>query len=127
MTMAKENGGQESLGRLFVKELVRAISWGIVFLLVVVVFFIGAKQNIKEAIDFSFKRAVGEVYFLVSNPEVKQDIKEAIDFMSEQSTKQLKRLLSDPAFKQDLKEAIDLWHAYKYKKLEPTGKLGETQ
>lgn len=63
----------------------------------------------------------------MSNPEVKQDIKEAIEFMSDQSNKQVKRLLADPAFKQDIKEPIDLWHAYKYKKLEPTGKLGATQ
>jgi hypothetical protein len=70
---------------------------------------------------------VGEVYFFASNPQVKQDIKEAIEFLSEQSNKQIKRLLSDPAFKQDMKEAIDLWYAYKYKQLEPTGKLTRTQ
>jgi len=97
--MAEQNEGRESLGRLSVRELVRATSWGTVFLLVAVIFLLGAKQNIKEALDFSFKRAVGEVYYFVSNPEVKQDIK----------------------------EAIDLWHGYKYKKLEPTGKLGGTQ
>ena len=71
-------------------------------LFVVLVLALGARQNIKEAIDFSFKRAVGEVYLFASNPEVKQDMKEAIEFLSEQSNKQIKRLLADPAFKQDI-------------------------
>lgn len=88
--MAQRTSNQESLGRVFVRELVRATSWGTVFLLVVVIFLLGAKQNIKEAIDFSFKRAVGEVHYFVSNPEVKQDIKEAIEFLSEQPNKQIK-------------------------------------
>ena len=87
---------------------------------------VGAKQNIKEAIDFSFKRAVREVYFLTNNPTVKQDIKETIEFMSEQSTKQVKRLLADPACKQEVKETIDLWHAHKYKKIDPTSKIIRT-
>jgi hypothetical protein len=126
MTMADKNEGQGSLGQLFVREFVKASSWGIVLLISAVIFLLGAKQNIKEAIDFSLKRAVGEVYFSVSNPEVKQDIKEAIEFLSEQSNRQVKMLLADPAFKQDVKEAIDLWYAYKYKKLQPTGKIGGT-
>jgi len=94
--------------------------------MVLLILLLGAKQNIKEAIDFTLKRAVEEVYVLASNPVVEQAIKEAIAFMSAQSTTQAKRSLADPAFKQDAKEAIDLWHAYKYKKNEPTGKLGGT-
>lgn len=89
-----EKGPQESLGRLFVKELVRATSWGTVFLFGAAIFLVGAKQNIKKAIDFSFKRAVGEVHNLVS----------------------------DPLFKQDFKEAIDFWHVCKDRKIEPVGK-----
>lgn len=58
---------------------------------------------------------------------MKQDIKLAIEFLSEQSTDQVKRLLADPACKQDVNEAIDLWHAYEFKKVEPTCKLSETQ
>jgi hypothetical protein len=115
------------LRRVFLRELVRATLWGIVFLLVVAVFSVGAKQNIKEAIDFSFRRAVGDVYFFVSSPQVKQDIKEAAEFMSDQSNKQVKQLFTDSDFKQAIKEAIDLWYAYKYKKTEPTGKLTTTQ
>jgi len=87
--------GRKNLGSLFVKELVRATSWGTVFLFAVLVLALGARQNIKEAIDFSFKRAGGEIFYLARSPEVKQDVK----------------------------EAIDLWHTYKYKKLEPTGNL----
>jgi hypothetical protein len=56
---AERNSEKESLGRLFVRELVSATSWGIVFLLVVAIFAIGAKQNIKWTLDFSFKRAAG--------------------------------------------------------------------
>jgi hypothetical protein len=63
----------------------------------------------------------------VSNSEVKQHIQAAIDCLSEQSTYKVKRLLSDPAFKQNIKEAINFCHVYTYKKVEPTGKLSETQ
>jgi hypothetical protein len=127
MTMAEKNGGQESLGRLFVRELVKATSWGAVFLLAVIILLVGAKQNIKEATDFSFKRAAWGAYYIINDPNVKQDIKEAIDFMSEQSTRQVRRLLAGPPLKQDIKEAIDLWYAYKHNMIKPTGKLGSTQ
>jgi hypothetical protein len=59
MTMADKNESQDSLGLLFVKELVGATSWEIVCLSTVVIFLLGAKQNIKGTLDFSFKRAVG--------------------------------------------------------------------
>lgn len=106
------------------RELVKATSWGAVFLLAVIILLVGAKQNIKEATDFSFKR---RAYYIINDPNVKQDIKEAIDFMSEQSTKQIRRLLADPAFRQDIKEPIDLRYAYKHNMINPTGKLGSTQ
>jgi hypothetical protein len=93
--------------------------------LVVAILLEGAKQNITEALDFGFKRAVGEAHYFASIPEMKQDIKISIEFLSEQSTDQVKRLLADPACKQDVTEAIDLWHAYKYKKVESTCKLGD--
>ena len=124
--VTKQNNTDESLGLVFLRELVRASSWGIMTLVVVTILLIGGKQNIKEAIDFAFKRAIGEALAVVYNPQVKQDVKEAIEFLSEQSSRQARYLLADPALKQDMKEAIDLWYAYKYKKIEPTGKLAET-
>jgi hypothetical protein len=123
----KETTGKENLGYVFLKELVKAASWAVVFLFFIVTLALGFKQDVKEAIDFAFKRAITEVYFFATDPEVKQDIKEAVEFMSEQSSRQVKKLIADPDFKQDLKEAIDLWHAYKYKKVEPVGHLGGTQ
>jgi hypothetical protein len=42
---------------------------------------------------------------------VKQDIEEAVAFMPDQSNKQV------------AKKLINSWHAYKYKKIEPTGKI----
>jgi hypothetical protein len=124
--VTKEEGAEVGLGRVFLKELVRASSWGIMTLVVVTILLIGGKQNIKEAIDFTFKRAIGETLAVVYNPLVKQDVKEAIEFLSQQSSRQARYLLADPALKQDIKEAIDLWYAYKYKKIEPTGKLADT-
>jgi hypothetical protein len=121
--VTKEEGADVGLGRVFLEELVRATSWAIVFVVAIAVLLLSFKQDIKEAIDFTFQRAIGEVYFLATAPEVKQDIKEAVEFMSKQSSAQVKGLLADPAVKQDIKEAIDLWHAYKFKKIEPTGQL----
>jgi len=122
--MEETSNGKESLDKIFLVELVKAASWGTIILVVIAVLLLGAKQNIKEAIDFTLKRAVGEVYYFVSNPVVKQDIKEALEFMSEQPSKEVKKLLADPAFKQDVKEAIDLWHS---DKANPSGKLSETK
>jgi hypothetical protein len=73
--MAERNTKHESLEHLFVKKLIRTISWGIVLLLTVAIFLLGANQNIKEAIDFSFKNVVGELYYFASSHEVKQDVK----------------------------------------------------
>jgi hypothetical protein len=36
--------------------------------------FSGAKQNIKETIDFIFKRAVGELYYFTNSPQLKQAV-----------------------------------------------------
>ena len=95
-------------------------------MLVVTVLLLGARQNIKKAIDFSFKSTVGEIYYFASSPQMKQDLKEAIESLSKDLNKKVKRLLADPAFKHDVKEATDFWYAYKYKKLEHIGKLGGT-
>ena len=100
---------EDGLGRLFLRQLVMAIPWGIIFLLVL---FIGAmvmKQQIKESIQYGAKTAVYQTFglgFQMAGP-IKQNIKEGIEFMAKTAKKEIKVLLSDPKIKQDLKEAME--------------------
>ena len=76
-----ENDG---LGRVFLRELMRAIPWGAVLMIFLLIFMAIIKQDVKEAIDFTAKRARIEAKGLISDPEVKQDIKEAVEYTRKQ-------------------------------------------
>ena len=103
----KENG----LGRMFVRHLVMAIPWGIVFLVVFSIASLGLKQQIKEGIQYAVKTGIKETgkfafqYGMVV--PVKQNIKEGIEFVAKTARNEIKTLLQDPQVKQDLKEALE--------------------
>ena len=102
----KENG----LGGMFVRHLVMAIPWGIVFLVVLLIASLGLKQQIKEGIQYTVRTSIYEAdnyafqYNLVV--PVKKNIKEGIEFVAKTARNEIKRLLQDPEVKQDLKEAL---------------------
>ena len=103
----KENG----LGGMFVRHLVMAIPWGVVFLVVMLIASLGLKQQIKEGIQYAFKTGIQETgnfafqYDLVV--PVKRNIKEGIEFVAKTARNEIKILLQDPQVKQDLKEALE--------------------
>jgi len=103
----KENG----LGGMFVRQLVMAIPWGIVFLVVMLIASLGLKQQIKEGIQYAVKTGIQETvnfafqYDLVV--PVKRNIKEGIEFVAKTARNEIKILLQDPQVKQDLKEALE--------------------
>ena len=102
----KENG----LSALFLKHLVMAIPWSIVFLVVFFIASLGLKQQIKEAIEYTVKTGIQESENFAFQYQllvpVKKNIKEGIEFVGETARKEIKALLKDPQVKQDLKEAL---------------------
>jgi len=103
----KENG----LGRLFVRNLIMAIPWGIISLVVFLIVMVSIKQQIKEGIEYTMNNAIhGTVdaafdYRVVT--AVKKNIKEGVEFMAKVGKHEIKALLNDPQVKQDIKEALE--------------------
>ena len=69
---------------IVLKEGVRAATWGIVLLVIMIAFLSFIKKDIKEAIDFSAKRAVFEAVRYGTDPFLigkgKQLIKEGVEY-----------------------------------------------
>jgi hypothetical protein len=103
----KENG----LGGLFVRHLVIAIPWGVIFLIVMFIASIGIKQQIKEGIQYAIRTGIKESGNFVYNYQmvvpVKKNVKEGIEFVAKTARNEIKALLQDPQVKQDLKEALE--------------------
>ena len=78
------NEKEISLGRLFVQEIVRAGTWGIIFLIVMGMFLTTIKQDIKEGIAYGVERIATQVTVQATDPyligKAKQLIKEGIEY-----------------------------------------------
>ena len=102
---------ENSLGQLFVRNLVMAIPWGIIFLVLFLIASLGIKQQIKESMQFAARMAISETSNLVlSYPvltRIKQNTKESIEFTAKTLRQELKGLLNDPQVKEDLKEILE--------------------
>jgi len=102
---------ENSLVQLFVRNLVMAVAWGIIVLVVFLIVSVGVKQQIKEGIQFATKMGIYETSSLaLSYPvftRIKQNIKEGAEFAAKAAKNELKDLLNDPAVKEDLKEIFE--------------------
>ena len=103
----KENG----LGGLFVRNLVMAIPWGIIFLVVFFIAVVSVKQQIKESIEYTMNNVIhGTVNTAFDHrvvSAVKKNIKEGVEFVAKTGRNEMKSLLNDPQVKQDMKEALE--------------------
>ena len=100
---------EDGLGSLFLRQLVMAIPWGIIFLLVLFIAAAAMKQQIKESIQYGARTAVYEtagLSYQMIGP-VKQNIKKGVEFVAKTARNEIKTLLNDPQIKQDLKEALE--------------------
>ena len=100
---------EDGLGALFLRQLVMAIPWGIIFLLVLFISAAAMKQQIKESIQYGVKTAVYETADLslrMVGP-VKQNVKKGVEFAAESAKNEIKALLNDAQVKQDLKEVLE--------------------
>jgi hypothetical protein len=102
---------EDGLGRLFVRQLVMAIPWGIVFLLVMIVAAAGIKQQVKEGMQYGISMAVHEASGMLHNPRhvasVKRNIKKGLQYGAAMVRYEVRALLTDPVLKQDVKEALE--------------------
>lgn len=100
---------EDGLGTLFLRQLVMAIPWGIIFFVVLFISAAAMKQQIKESIQYGVRTAVyetsGFAYQMIG--PVKQNIKEGVEFVAKTAKNEIKGLLNDPQIKQDLKEALE--------------------
>jgi hypothetical protein len=99
-----------SLAQVFVKNIVMAIPWGIIFLIILLIVCLGAKQQIKESMQFAARMAISETSNTVlAYPvfsRIKQNTKESIEFSAKAFSHELKALLNDPQVKESLKEIL---------------------
>jgi len=102
---------ENSLGQVFVRNLVAAISWGIIFLIVFLIVSLGVKQQIKESMQFAARMAITEMSnSVLAYPvltRIKQNTKESIEFSAKALSQELKGLLNDPQVKESLKEILE--------------------
>ncbi len=92
---------QISMGRLFVQELIRAGTWGIVLLFILGMFMLSIKQEIKEGIAYGVERVVSEAVMVGTNPYLieksKQLIKEGIEYALTKTSREVRGILNDYA------------------------------
>ncbi|MBW2029998.1 MAG: hypothetical protein JRH06_13905 [Deltaproteobacteria bacterium] len=73
-----------SWGKLIIKDAVRAATWSVVVLIVLSIFLLFVKQEVKQGIDFGAKRAVSEAVKYATDPYLvgkgKQLVKEGIEY-----------------------------------------------
>ena len=85
--------------QLVLKEAIRAGTWGIVLLIILVVFLSAVKRDIKEAIDFGAKRAVFEATSYATDPYLigkgKQLFKEGIEYSVEKAGAKYKAIIQE--------------------------------
>jgi hypothetical protein len=82
---------------IVLKEGIRAATWGIVLTIIMTAFLFFVKQNIKEAIDFSTKRAVLEAVRYGTDPFLigkgKQLIKEGLEYSIDRAGNKYREVL----------------------------------
>jgi hypothetical protein len=90
---------QISLGRLFVQEVIKAGTWGVVLLLIFGILIMSIKQEIKEGIAYGVDRVVNEAVMVVTDPYLigksKQLIKEGIEYTLAKTAKEIRGILED--------------------------------
>ena len=88
---------QIRFSRLFIQEVIKAGTWGAVFLIVVAVFIMAVKQDIKEGIAYGIDRFVSEVTFVATNPvfigKTKQLVKEGIEYSMTKAAQEARHVI----------------------------------
>ncbi len=102
---------EKSYGQLFAKNLVMALPWGIIFLVVFSIASASIMQQIKESLKVTANTAISETgNFVKDSPRftpIKHEIKKAVKFATKTAKDELMDLLNDPELKKNLKEIFE--------------------
>jgi hypothetical protein len=102
---------EDSLGTLFARHLVMSISWALTLLIVVVVLGLGAKQQVKETLQYGARTLVYEAIRVGIDENVgttfKDNLRYGIEFASKTAGNEVRSMLSDPAVRANLKRVWD--------------------
>ena len=97
-----------SLGRLFVREAVKAGTWGFIFLLVMGMLTTTIKQDIKEGIASGVERLVSKAIIYATDPVMtgltKQLVKEGIEFSVATAARELIGVIEEKPMDNKVKE-----------------------
>ena len=95
------------LGRMFIYELVKAGAWGIVLMLVLGMFILTIKQDIKEGIAYGIDRAFTRAVMIGTDPyligKAKQLVKEGVEYSIEKTGKETRAILEEQISKAEEK------------------------
>ena len=61
-------GKEMDLGRLFVREAIKAGTWGFIFLIIMGMFIASVERDIRESIAFGIDHLVYRVLYSAANP-----------------------------------------------------------
>ena len=96
------------LGRLIVREAVRAATWGIVLLVILGIFLSTMKQDIREGISYGVDRVVAQAARYATDPaligKTKQLIKEGIEYTLTKASREAKEVLTETPSKPVVQE-----------------------
>ena len=87
------------LGRLFIQEVVKAGTWGIIFLIIIGMFITSIKQDIKEGIAYGVDRVLTQGIYLATDPYLigksKQLVKEGIEYSLSKAAREVRMILKE--------------------------------
>ena len=93
-----------SLGRLFVREAVRAATWGIILLVIMGIFVTSIKQDINYGVDRAVHRAANYAMDPALIGKTKQLVKEGIEYTLSKASKEAKGVMGETSAKPGAQE-----------------------
>ncbi len=96
---------------VFVREFARAVPWGIVVIITVLICFGFISYGGKKMIDYAQGNAANTIRQVVTDPilveGIKRNIREGIEYTLTRTRNEVMSVLTDPELKQDAKEALE--------------------
>ncbi len=96
---------------VFVREFARAVPWGIVVIITVLICFSFISYGGKKMIDYAQRNAANTIRQIVTDPVlvegIKVNIKEGVEYTLTRAKTEIRNVLTDPELKQDVKEALE--------------------
>ena len=109
--MADEEMVNESLGQVMKREAARAVPWGVMLLVVVLISGAWIKQELKEGVEFATQTVLRDTKAAVLDPSVKQSVRGAIWYTAYVTMQEAKDAVLDAdtfvPMKRKVKEAIE--------------------